>query len=132
MQAMLCATEELDVEIITTEKEMELVHELAQRCVYENASVALDAKEHNSRYSEIVQRYNNLQSEHQRLTEKKEARLKKAERIGGFIFELFERSQPLEHFDPRLWLETIDRAIVNRDGSITFEFLGGAQATTNP
>ena len=50
-------------------------------------------------------------------------------RIGGFMFRLRELNQPLEHFDERLWLDTIENVTIHRDGDLTLKFWNGSEVT---
>ena len=51
----------------------------------------------------------------------------KADAIGGFMFRLWEMDQPLEHFDERLWMDTVDRVIVFKDVGMLFKFQNGSE-----
>lgn len=105
----------------------EVVAGLIRRCVDENSTSPLNQEEYLARYNALVERYEGVKSRVADLKKKRLRRLTKADAIGAFMFSLSERDQPLVHFDERLWLEVIDSATVNHDGSVTFKFNNGTE-----
>ena len=51
----------------------------------------------------------------------------KADAIGAFMFRLREMDQLPEHFDERLWMDTVDRVTVFKDGGMLFKFQNGSE-----
>lgn len=75
----------------------------------------------------MVDRYEKIKGRMDTLEKKRSERMARADAIGGFMFELMERDQPLDFFDERLWLETIDCVYVRSDGLLTFKFQNGME-----
>ena len=48
-----------------------------------------------------------------------------------FIDDLESRPNVLEAYDEDIWSYLIDKAVVNRDGSITFNFRNGKEIKIN-
>ena len=125
MQTKLTDCADIDREKQDLLQELEIVMELIQRCVDENSRVAQDQEEYLARYNGLVDRYEKVQTRIKELEKKRTERMAKADAIGGFMFRLRELDQPLEHFDERLWLDTIECATVSRDWDLTFKFWNG-------
>ena len=81
------------------------------------------------RYNGLVERYEIAKAKIEKLQATKAQRESKAEDIGGFMFELAERGDPITEFDDRLWLTVIDTVTVHRDGRLTFKFQIGHELT---
>ena len=59
----------------------------------------------------------------------RESRLKRAESLSAFMFEVHEQDRLVEMFNKKLWLATVDTVIVSRDGKLTFKFKNGKEIT---
>ena len=55
----------------------------------------------------------------------------KAKYLQAFIDDLESRPNVLEAYDEDIWSYLIDKAVVNRDGSITFNFRNGKEIKIN-
>lgn len=129
IQAELKDCTDIDREMQQLLEELDVVAELTKRCVDENSSTALDQGDYLARYNGLVERYDKAQDRVKELERKRTERMAKADAIGGFMFRLRELDQPLEHFDVRLWLDTIECVTVSRDGDLTFKFWNGSEIT---
>ena len=61
------------------------------------------------------------------LNQQKQARDDQACMIGGFLFELRERDEPLTEFDPYIWAITVDTVTAHHDGRLVFKFRNGLE-----
>lgn len=129
MQAVLTDTCALDREMAAILSEMEVVTELTKRCIEENSTTVQDQTAYLERYNGLVERYEIAKAKIEKLQATKAQRESKAEDIGGFMFELAERGDPITEFDDRLWLTVIDTVTVHRDGRLTFKFQIGHELT---
>lgn len=127
MQSIITDCTDIDKELATLRDELDVVVELTKRYVDDNSHNALDQDEYIARYNGMVDRYEKIRGRMDTLEKKKLERMARADAIGGFMFELMERNQPLDFFDERLWLETIDCVYVRRDGLLTFKFQNGTE-----
>lgn len=110
-------------------REMEIITELTRKSIEENSSAAQDQNEYIARYEGYVARYDALKAKVDQIDSEIAARTSKANAIGGFMFELAESDEPLFQFDAHLWVATIEKAVVQRDGTITFVFKSGTVIT---
>lgn len=108
-------------------QESEVVAALVQRCVDENSRNALDQEVYFARYNSLVERYEAAKAKLNALQKKRTERLPKADAIGGFMFTLMEREEPLETFTDGLWIDSIDLVTVRRDGKLVFRFQNGSE-----
>lgn len=127
MQDALTDCAELDAEKAEQLREMEIIFELTRRCVEDNSRSAQDQEAYLEQYNGYVARYESAKSRLDALEQKRSERKAKAEAIGGFMFELRERAEPLVSFDRRLWMDALDTATVYRDGRIVFKFQNGVE-----
>lgn len=80
-----------------------------------------------ARYNSYVERFERVKTQLGKLQEQKEARMAKLDALGGFMFSLLERDEPLTEFDDTLWLTAVDTVLVQRDGRLTFRFYNGSE-----
>lgn len=106
-----------------------MVAALVQRCVDENSMTALDQDAYLARYNSLVERYEAAKAKLKALQKKRTERLQKADAIGGFMFALSERDEPLKTFTDGLWIDSIDLVTVRGNGQLTFRFQNGSVVT---
>lgn len=102
---------------------------LMRQCINQNASEAMNQGDYVQRYQVLTQRHEKAYKQYQTLEQQREERINKANQIGGFLFELMEREQPLIEFDDRLWLMSIDKVIAYPDGHLVFKFQNGMEVS---
>ena len=127
MQSHLTDCSAIDVELEELRQEIEVVTELTQRCIQENARNAQSQEEYTERYNGYVTRYDAAKAKLDALQQKKERRLAEAENIGGFMFARSERDCKLTEFDEGLWLAVVDMATSFHDGRLVFTFQSGTE-----
>lgn len=127
MQFALTDCSAIDAELDELLQEIEVVTELTQRCVQENAQNVQSQEEYAERYNGYVARYEKAKARAAALQEQKRQRQAKADAIGGFMFELYERSDIITEFDERLWLAVVEKATAYHDGRLVFRFQNGAE-----
>ena len=126
MQTTLTDCTGIDAEIERLLTEIDVVTELTQRCISENAQSAQNQQEYTARYNGLVERYEKAKAQLEQLRTTKAAREAQAEAIGGFMFEVQELDT-LTEFDEKLWLTIIDTVTVHADERMTFKFQGGTE-----
>lgn len=127
IQATLTDCSAIDKESADLQRELEVVIELARRCIMENAEAAMDQAAYQEKYNGYVERYEQLKSRAEELMSLRDARQTKADLLGGFMFALGELDGVLTNFDERLWLTSIDTATVKDDGKVVFAFYNGME-----
>lgn len=120
----LCDTAELERKQIELRDELQVVVELTERCVAENARVALDQAEYNERYNGLVDRYTRTKAEYDAVTGKigdKESRRRLMEQFAATVAE----QEPITEFDERLWSSLVDCVTIYSKEDIRFTFRDG-------
>jgi DNA invertase Pin-like site-specific DNA recombinase len=129
MRDNLFGTAALETEQAELRNEMAVAAELIQKCIEENARVALDQSEYQERYGGLVARYDTAKARFEEvsaLISDKKARGKLAE---GFIAELAQQDGLLTDFDERLWFSLVDFATVYAEDEVRFIFKNGIEIT---
>ena len=127
MQRTLTDCTEIDAEISAIADEQEAVTELIRKCIAQNASDAIDQEEYAKRYASLMDRFEAASAKLADLSKKKQARDDQACMIGGFLFELRERDEPLSEFDPYIWAVTLDVVTAYQDGRLLLKFRNGME-----
>ena len=125
--AMLTDYTELDNQIASLTAEIEVVTELTRRCVIENSQTAINQGSYQAKYAELEHRFEAAKEKMAVLQKQREDRLQRAEVIAVVMYHLAEREYGQSEFDDRLWLASVEKAVVNADGSIAFCFYGGVE-----
>lgn len=126
MQTTLTDCTGIDTEIENLLEEIEVVTELAKRCIAENSQTAQSQEEYVARYNGFVERYEKTRSRVEELRAMKARRESLADAMGEFMFEVYELDTMTE-FDEKLWLSVIDTVTAHADGRLTFKFQVGME-----
>lgn len=127
MQSHLTDCSAIDAELEGLLQEIEVVTELTQRCIQENARSAQSQEEYTERYNRYVARYDVAKDRADDLQREKKERQAKADAMGAFMFSLSERKDIITEFDDRLWLTILEKATAYHDGRLVFTFRGGIE-----
>lgn len=129
IQAELTDTSALERERTELLQEVEVVAQLAQKTVDSYSGAVPPQGDFDSTYQGYVDRYDKTKAKVELIDAEMQRREAQAHAIGGFIFEVAEREAPLMEFDLALWTVIVERAVVNRDRTITFTFTNGQEVT---
>ena len=129
MQSLLSDTSAIDDEIKEQNAELEIVTGLLKKCVDENKQQEQDQDKFWEKYNSLDERYKKSFARITELMEIKKERCHKAEIIGAFMFELYERDEPLTEFDTKLWVVAIENVTVYHDGKKIYKFKNGLEIT---
>jgi len=127
VREMLFSTATLDTEAKQLQGELAVVTELIQKCIEENACVAIDQQEYQERYDALVGRFNTAKArldEVQGLISDKRSRSKAME---AFTAELVAQDGLITDFDERLWYSLVDFVTVYNENDVRFTFKNGAE-----
>lgn len=127
MQELLTNTKELDTAIRSKTEEQHIVSEMIRKLVEKNARVAQDQVKYREEYESLETRYNSLEEELKRLIELRNQRIRKADIIGAFMFELSEKEDPIDEFNVRLWSIMVDSVLVRADKMLIYRFRNGTE-----
>lgn len=109
-------TSELEAERIQLQDEMNIVAEMIQQCVNENARVALDQTEYQKKYDGLADRFDRIKE-----------RVAKREKTERFLAELEKRDGPLTEFNEEDWYSLVEYATVYSREDIRFTFKNGME-----
>ncbi len=123
--AVLTDYSKLDAEIAQLEDESNIVVELINKCVAENARKAMDQEEYQRQYSSYNARYEGIRKKLDKLKNKRLERLAKKMSIRCFMDKLSQQDI-ITTFDEELWYTTVDVVKVSLDGKMTFVFQDGS------
>ena len=124
--ATLCDTTDLEKRQTALRDELKVIVELTERCVGENARIALDQSEYTERYNGLVERYEKTKAEFDKVTQAisdKEARKKLMEQF----LRAIEGQEPITKFDERLWTSLVDFVTVYSEKDIRVIFKDGTE-----
>ncbi len=127
MQSHLTDCSAIDAELEELRQEIEVVIELTQRCIQENARNAQSQEEYTARYNGYVKRYEAAKGKADRLQMQKAERQARADAVGAFMFALSELGTGVTEFDDSLWQATVVKATAYPDGRLVFTFRDGTE-----
>ena len=123
----LADTAEIDKMCEKLLDEIDVTKELIARLIKENAMQAQNQEEYLKKYESLAQRVEKLKSRYEILSGKRERRLYQADNLSAFLFALRELDILDIKFTPTLWHTTVDKVVVNADGSVVFGFKNGSE-----
>ncbi len=123
----VCGTVDLEEEQDKLRSEMEIVVELTQGCVAENARTAQNQEEYQKRYDDLVGRYEKVKSRYDAIVEAIEEKQAHYEKLGIFIDTLGEQGEPITEFDAGMWGSMVEYITVDKDKNMTVTFKDGSE-----
>ena len=104
-----------------------VVAELVNGLVRENASTAQSQDAYLRKYEALTQRYEAAKAELERLQKERTLRSQQDKAMALFIRTLKKQPEVLDAWDDTVWTVMVEKAIVHRDGTITFVFYNGTE-----
>lgn len=120
-------TAELETERQRLQDELNVVAEMMQQCINENARVALDQMEYQTRYDALTARFDQPKARLDAVSHAVTERQAQREKIEMFLADLGGRDGPLTAFDEDAWYSLIDFVTVYRKDDIRFTFKNGIE-----
>jgi hypothetical protein len=127
MKNVLYDTGPLETKQIELQNEMEIVTELIQQCINENANVALDQGEYQRRYNGLVQRFETTKKDLEKVSGQIKEKVARGQTMAAFLDELKKQDELLTDFDPLLWHSLVDCVTVNSSNDMNFVFKNGIE-----
>ncbi|WP_306438863.1 recombinase family protein [Luxibacter massiliensis] len=124
--SVICDNTELEKEQRELEEEMTVVAELTEKCVEENAHVALDQEEYRKRYNGLVARYDKAKANYEAVSDKIRGNMARQLELERFI-EILAEQEPVTEFDGALWAILVDHVTVNKPDDIAVVFRDGTE-----
>ena len=119
----------LDGEIEQVNGEIKKLEEKVRALVNENACEAQSQDAYRQRRIELTERFGKLADRLRELTGERDFRKKQDSAIRLHMRMLKRSPQVLETWDDTIWTVMVEKAVVHRDGSITFHFYNGGIVT---
>ena len=119
-------TSALEAETEKLQEELMVTSDFIQKCIYENAHVALDQTEYKKRYDSLTTRFDTAKA---RLEEIEAAIADKKSRraaIDAFL-DTLAQADLMEKFDPALWCGLVDFVTVYSKDDVRITFRNGME-----
>ena len=99
---------------------------LVERCVTDNARVALDQDEYTQRYNGLVSRYEAVKAQFDEVTQAVADKADRKKLLEQFLHTV-EGQAPVTEFDERLWSSLVDFVTVYSEKGIRVTFKDGTE-----
>ena len=120
----------LDADIERQLEETQVVAELVKAAVKENASTAQSQEAYLKKYEALTERYEKAAAELERLQSLRTARSQQDKKMALYIRTLKKQPEVMHDWNDTIWTAMIEKAIVHKDGQITFVFQNGTEIKT--
>lgn len=130
MLAFLTDTTEIDSKLQELRSEQEVLVGITQKLIADHASTAQGSSDYNERYDSLVQRYEKLAQQIQELDAQKTQRTDRADLITVYLRNIIEADGFLKEFDPRIWLEVVEKVTIFHDKRVVFTFQDGKEVAS--
>ncbi|WP_418539660.1 hypothetical protein [Massilistercora timonensis] len=124
-QATVFDTTELTAKQNEYRSEMEVVSQMMQRCIRENATIALDQTEYQKRFDSLNSRFEAAKEKYETTTRQLSDKQSRKAQMKDFLKLLKAQDGKLTEFSDSLWLGLLDYATIYADGRMTFTFKNG-------
>lgn len=125
MRSIASDCSKLDAETDALNEEIQVVAELVNQCIKENATTQQSQEEYNRKYNRLVKRYEKAVDRLKKSTAERESRMQRDRDLRIFISSIKEQPLVLETWDEGLWLTPLETATVHADNRIIFRFKDG-------
>mgnify|MGYP002516467607 FL=1 len=117
---------DLKAEQTELESEMAVVSDLIEKCIYENAHVALDQEEYQKRYDGLTTRFNTAKVRFDAVEDAIHGKQSRRATIEAFLAALAEANL-VDKFDAPLWCGLVDFVTVHSKDDVRFTFKNGQE-----
>ena len=127
MRKKLTDFNSLDADIERQLEETQVVAELVKAAVKENATTAQSQEAYLKKYDALTKRYETAAAELERLQNLRTLRSQKDKSMALYIRTLKKQPEVLQEWNDTIWTVVVVKAIVHRNGEITFVFYNGTE-----
>lgn len=106
---------------------MQVVSELKQQNLYENAHVVLDQTEYQKRYDGLVTRFDKTKARLEAVTEQISDKQSRQATIEAFLADLQKQEGMVTEFAPALWYSLVDFMTVYSKDDVRVAFKDGTE-----
>ena len=129
MRKKLTDFKSLDADIERQLEETQIVAELVKAAVKENAATAQSQEAYSKKYEALTKRYGTAAVKLERLQNLRSIRSQKDKAMALYIRTLKKQPTVLSEWNDTLWTVMAEKAIVHRNGEITFVFYNGTKVS---
>lgn len=126
---LLSDTSELDAKVIELQNKMEVISGLVDKMIKENTRTTQDQVEFNKRYDELSAHYESEKNDLDKTLEKRAYKQAQEIKMKAYLEEIKKADNYLPEWSNDVWMIMVEKAIVNRDKTITFKFTSGTEIT---
>lgn len=112
------------------QNELEVVADLIQNIINENAHTALDQEEYQRKYDALVVRFDTTKAELEAVTEQIKDKITRHKNLEIFLNELKNQGDLITEFDPLLWNSLVDYVTVFEKNKAQVSFKNGINIIT--
>ena len=127
MQALLFDTTELEAEQAQLLEETQVVSDIVQQAIQENARTALNQTEYQKRYDSLVQRFDRAKTRLEKVTAEIQEKQTSSANMGTFLNAFEQMPDALVEFSLESWHSMVDFATVYNIDDIRFTFKNGQE-----
>ena len=127
MRKTLTDFKTLDTDIERQLEETQIVAELVKAAIKENAVTAQSQEAYLKKYEALTKRYETATAEMARMQNFRTFRSQKDKAMALYIRTLKKQPIVLSEWNDTLWTVMVEKAIVHRNGEITFMFYNGTE-----
>src|SRR5699024_10798201 len=110
---------------IELQNELEVVAEMIQNIINENAHTALDQEEYQRKYDDLVKRFDTAKTNLELVTEQIKDKITRHKNLEIFLNELKNQGGLITEFDPLLWNSLVDYVTVYERDKVQVNFKNG-------
>ena len=127
MKEAVFGTDELDREKKHLQEEMNVVAELIQQCIAENARVAQNQAEYEKRYNALAERFDRAKARLGEVEDGIVAKQAQREMMQNLVDTLEGMPDAVDSFDEGAWYALVDYATVYGRDDVRFTFKNGME-----
>ena len=127
MKEAVFGTDELDREKKHLQEEMNVVAELIQQCIAENARIAQNQGEYEKRYNALAERFDRAKARLSEVEDGIVAKQAQREMMQNLVDTLEGMPDAVDSFDEGAWYALVDYATVYGRDDIRFTFKNGME-----
>lgn len=117
----------LQTQETTLIEEVQMLADAVEKCIYENAHVALDQAEYQKRYDGLTHRYDEAKAKLDAVTELIADKKARRATIEEFLKGLQEQNGLVTEFQPNLWCGLVDFMTVHSADDVRITFKNGME-----
>jgi predicted nucleic acid-binding Zn-ribbon protein len=126
---LLSDTSELDTKVVELQNKMEVISGLVDKMIKENTRTTQNQVEFNKRYDELSAQYESEKNDLDKTLEKRAYKQAQEIKMKAYLEEIKKADNYLPEWSNDIWMLMVEKAIVNRDKTITFKFTSGTEVT---